>query len=339
MEGIGRADCARYPFLDNAGEYIADKGYTIEAFGRDPDLVPFIELAMRRVEAAASGLVYSSDLDGGDTSERSVDREVFSFVVAAVLLRAAGARSLVRRFALSESRRAERFLEKSLARESRERDVPARLLEGLFSVRVRRADYGYGVPVASYVRRSVNFHEREWKLVNRDVHAGLVRLTAHQVVRLVRQELADHIAGRIRQSPTPPDLPNFAPHVARIRELSESLEPKYVEVTGEHPPCIKHAMEVLERGENLPHSGRFMLATFLLGRGWEVARIAPLFKGAPDYNEKTTLYQLNNISGADGGTRYSCPLCDKLETQGLCHRTAECEGIISPMQFGRRQQR
>lgn len=338
MEGSGRVDWARYPFLVNAGEYIAGIGHTIEAFGTDPDLVPFIEIAMARIEASASGLVYSSDLDAGDTSERCVHREIISFVVAAVLLRAAGARSLVRRFALSESRRAERFLAKNLKRESHDRDIPARILEALFSVRVRREDYGYSVPVASYVRRSVNFHEREWKLVNRDVHAGLVRLKAEQAVRLVRQELADHIAGRIRQSPVPPDLPNFAPHVARIRELSEALEPKYAEVTGEHPPCVKHALAALERGENLPHSGRFMLATFLLGRGWTVERIAPIFKGAPDYNEKTTLYQLNNISGADGGTRYSCPLCDKLESQGLCHRTAECEGIISPMQFGRRRE-
>ena len=60
---------------------------------------------------------------------------------------------------------------------------------------------------------------------------------------------------------------------------------------------IKHAIEILEKGENLPHSGRFMLATFLLSRNQSVQQIAPLFKNAPDYNERATLYQLNHLAG------------------------------------------
>ncbi len=338
MEGIGSKEYAMYPFLEDSGKYMASKGFTIDNLGSDPDFVPYVERAMRRIEAAADGLVYSSELDSTTTDPRILDREVFSFLLAVVILKISGARSLVRRFALSESRRAEKFLEGSLGRESRSRDMPARMLAELFSVEVRRDESGYTIPVPSYVTRSVNFNEREWKLVNRKIDGGMVRLTAHQVVRLVRQELADHIVERIRQGPTAPMLPNFEAPVARIKELTVALEPKYVKVTGEHPPCIKHALEVLERGENLPHSGRFMLATFLLGRGWDVEKIAPLFKGAPDYNERTTLYQLNNISGADGGTKYSCPLCDKLRTQNLCFATSECDGIISPMQFGRRRE-
>jgi DNA primase large subunit len=108
--------------------------------------------------------------------------------------------------------------------------------------------------------------------------------------------------------------------------------------TTEYPPCIKHALEVLNKGENLPHSGRFMLATYLLNKGQTIEEIAPLFKNAPDYNEKTTLYQLKHLSGNFGsGTKYSCPSCEKLKSENLCYIIPECNNIINPLQFGRKK--
>ena len=107
--------------------------------------------------------------------------------------------------------------------------------------------------------------------------------------------------------------------------------------SSEYPPCIKHAIEVLEKGENLSHSGRFMLATFLLRKGQDIEQIAPLFKNAPDYNEKVTLYQLNHLSGKTGTTQYTCPSCEKLKGQDLCFAIPECDNIINPIQFGRKR--
>ena len=43
-----------------------------------------------------------------------------------------------------------------------------------------------------------------------------------------------------------------------------------------------------------------MLATFLLGRGQTIDEIAPLFKNAPDYNEKITRYQIKQVAGETG---------------------------------------
>ena len=94
----------------------------------------------------------------------------------------------------------------------------------------------------------------------------------------------------------------------------------------------------LKKDENLPHSGRFMLATFLLSKGQSIQQIAPLFKNAPDYNERVTLYQLNHLAGTSGsGTKYSCPSCEKLKTQSLCFATSECDNIVNPLQFGRKK--
>ena len=334
MEGIGTQEYAQYPFLSAAAKYAASSGFGLEEFGNDPDLAPHAKKAMERITAAAEGRVY-------DARPEDADREVFSFLVAVMMLKLCGMNSLVNRFALAEARRAERFLESDLRGGhggARGRGlVTSKILADLFSVDVRRDEDGYAIPVADYVSHSVKFHEREWKLVNRVVSGGRVLLGAHQAVRLLRHELGNYIRERIRQAPTPPMMPNFEAHVSKLAEIAKKLEPEYVVVSGEHPPCIKHALEVLKRGENLPHSGRFMLATFLLGRGWPIEKIAPIFQSAPDYNERTTMYQLRNISGAGGTTRYSCPLCDKLRTQDLCFATSECDGIITPLQFGTRR--
>src|SRR2546428_154570 len=111
-----------------------------------------------------------------------------------------------------------------------------------------------------------------------------------------------------------------------------------VTFSGEYPPCVKHGIEVLERGENLSHSGRFLLATYLLARGQTVDQIVPLFKNAPDYNERITRYQLEHISGSLGkGTKYQCPSCDKLKSENLCFAIPDCDGIINPIQFGKKR--
>ena len=81
-----------------------------------------------------------------------------------------------------------------------------------------------------------------------------------------------------------------------------------------------------------------MLGAFLLTRGQSVEQIAPLFKNAPDYNEKVTLYQLNHLAGSSGsGTKYSCPSCEKLQSQSLCFAITECDGIIYALQFGKKK--
>ena len=82
-----------------------------------------------------------------------------------------------------------------------------------------------------------------------------------------------------------------------------------------------------------------MLATFLLGRGQTIDEIAPLFKNAPDYNEKITRYQIKQVAGETGGnkTKYACPSCEKIKSNDLCYATPDCDNIINPMQFGKKR--
>ena len=247
--------------------------------------------------------------------------------------------TLIKRFALAEARRAEKYLEKDLANISDEskKQLAIRVIDDLFSVQIEKLDDYFVIPVSDYLKHSINFHEREWKLINRHVENGQVFLTPHETVRLIRKELGTYINSKIVNAKTPTMIPGFEDSVNKLVMLSKKFS-TFTVTTGEYPPCIKHAIEVLEKGENLPHSGRFMLATFLLSKGQSVQQIAPLFKNAPDYNERVTLYQLNHLAGTSGsGTQYSCPSCEKLKTQSLCFATSECDGIITPLQFGKKR--
>jgi DNA primase large subunit len=340
MLALGPDEIAKYPFLADAGQYLKDKGFTLEQFGTDPDLRSLIDKAFNRIEVAADGKIYKSDLIADQVSkEAALPREVFSFLLAIVLLKLSGMHTLIKRFALAEARRAEKYLERDLANISDEskKQLAIRVIDDLFSVQVKKQDDYFIIPVSDYLKHSINFHEREWKLINRHVESGQVFLTPHETVRLIRKELGTYINSKIINAKTPSMISGFEEPVRKLVSLSKKFTTTIV-TTGEYPPCIKHAIEILEKGENLPHSGRFMLATFLLSKGQTVQQISPLFKNAPDYNERVTLYQLNHLAGTSGsGTQYSCPSCEKLKTQNLCFAIPECNNIISPLQFGKKR--
>ena len=341
MLELGQDEIAKYPFLADAGQYLKDKGFTLAQFGVDPDLKELISKAYERIQVAADGKIYKSDLIGDQVSkEAALPREVFSFLLAIVLLKLSGMHTLIKRFSLAEARRAEKYLEKDLANISDEskNQLAVRVIDDLFSVKVQKQDDYFTIPVSDYLKHSINFHEREWKLINRHVENGNVLLSPHETVRLIRKELGTYINSKIINAKTPTMIPGFEDSVNKLVLLSKKFK-TFTVTTGENPPCVKHALEILEKGENLPHSGRFMLATFLLSKGQTVQQIAPLFKNAPDYNERVTLYQLNHLAGTSGsGTQYSCPSCEKLKTQSLCFATSECNNIISPLQFGKKKQ-
>ena len=340
MINLGQDEMAKYPFLADSGQYLKDKGFTLEQFGTDPDLKVVVEKAYERIKVATNGQIYKSELINDSVSnDAALPREVFSFLIAVILLKLSGMNTLIRRFALAEARRAERFLEKDLASisDKKREELSIRLIEDLFSVKVRKQEDNFVISISDYVSHSVNFHEREWKLVNRRVENGNVFLSPHETVRLVRKELGNYISSKIISSKTPEMFQGFQEPVNKLISLSKKFSSGTV-VSTEYPPCIKHGIDVLEKGENLPHSGRFMLATFLLSRGQSVDQIAPLFKNAPDYNEKITLYQLNHLAGTSGsGTKYSCPSCEKLKSQNLCFAIPECDNIINPLQFGKKK--
>ncbi|MHA7646388.1 DNA primase [Nitrosopumilus sp. S4] len=340
MLALGQDEIAKYPFLADAGDYLKDKGFSIYDFGQDPVLRISVDKAVHRITVATDGKIYDSDLIDGKASKSYIlEREVFSFLAAIILLKLSNMSTLVKRFSLAEARRAESYLKKDLGRASNpsEIDLLKKIIFELSDINVEKKDDFFTISITDYLKESATFNEKEWKLINRHVENGKVFLNSEKIVRLLRKRISVYINLKINKAPTPEMISGLETDVQNLIELAKKYTPVFV-FSGEYPPCIKHAIDVLEKGENLPHAGRFMLATFLLSKGQSVEQIAPLFKNAPDYNERVTLYQLNNLAGTVGsGTQYSCPSCQKLQAQSLCFATSDCKNIINPMQFGRKK--
>jgi len=334
MLNLGTDEMAKYPFVTEAGQYLKDKGFTLDQFATDPDLKPIVDKAYSRIETAIEKPNYNSQ-----PINQNLDFEVFSFLIAIILLKLSGKHTLIKRFSLAEARRAEKFLEKDLGKfaSRTEEELASRIIKDLSSITIKKEKDSLMIPISGYLKRSVQFHEREWKLINRRVEQGMVFLDSHETVRLIRKELDRHINSRIISTNTPSMVSGFQPYIDKLNSFAKKFNVPTV-VSTEYPPCIKHAIDVLEKGENLSHSGRFMLGTYLLGVGQTIDQIAPLFKNAPDYNEKITMYQLNHLKGNSGsGTEYKCPSCERIKSKDLCFATSDCDGIINPLQFKKKK--
>ncbi len=330
---MGTGDLAKYPFLNEAGEYLRESGFGWEELER-PDMKDIIDRATERIQVGAGGNVY-------DKLER-YEIEILTFIVSLIMVKSIGIEPVLKKYALSEARRAEEFLTQDLKQQSetQRRSLFAKIFEDLFKLKIDVAEDGrlFKVRVADYLARSSHFHEQEWKLINRLVHAGHVYLDADETVRLVRNELSVLIYDKVKAM-TLPTLPQAIK--VRADELRARLAPRYeykISAVTEYPPCVKHAVEVMSKGENLPHSARVMLATYMLAIGKPVDEIVMMFQNAPDFNEKITRYQVEHLAGMKGSrTKYSVPSCEKLRNENLCFATAECDGIINPVQFGRKR--
>ncbi len=330
---FGKGDLAKYPFLSEAGSYLKELDYSLDEFN-DASRKRVIDRAMERIMVTLDGQVFKQLED--------LDTEVVSFLIALIIIRALGIRNVSRKYALGEARRAEMFLEQDLKHENRSdvrNAVLKRIFSDLFALDIMQEDGRFKVKVSDYLKRATYFHDDHWKLVNRIVHNGFVYLDPDEAVRLIRDELSLLIYDRINRM--------------EVRQLPDSIKVKVDELRGKvakrqefrrymattkYPPCVQHILQSLSKGENPPHSARFLLATYMLSIGRSVDEVCALFETAPDYNERVTRYQVEHLAGIRGSrTKYTCPSCEKAASENLCYRTEECNGIINPVQFGRRR--
>lgn len=329
---LGTNDLAKYSFLNEASDYIRETHFDFEEFNR-PEMKHVIDRAAERIETEITkGLVYE-ELD-------KYEIEILTFLVTLIIAKSIGSESILKKYSLFEAMRAEKYLTEDLRKErnnERKRLLLFKIFEDLFKINVdldSKDNNLFKVRVTDYLTRAPNFHEEEWKLINRLVYNGYVYLDADETVRLIRSELTSLIYSRVKTM-TLSNLPESIK--TKVEDLRTKFQPHYEYRRYQpthYPPCIKKALEIMNRGENLPHSARLMLATYMLAIGKSVDDIVILFHNAPDYNENITKYQVEHLAGNRGShTKYSVPSCEKLRNENLCFATEECNGITNPIQF------
>ncbi|VVB73147.1 Eukaryotic and archaeal DNA primase, large subunit [uncultured archaeon] len=103
--------------------------------------------------------------------------------------------------------------------------------------------------------------------------------------------------------------------------------------SGVMAPCMTKIIERARAGENLPHFARVAIATYLFKIGKSIEDIMEIFSHTPNFNDKTTRYQLEFIQKKG----YSPPSCQNMDTYGLRLPECKCLGVTkvkNPMQYG-----
>ena len=312
---------AEYPFLPGAEALLGELAVSVRTLLGDPAFGPARSLGRARILAAADDPRGTRDLEELSRADPSV--RLLSFLFARLVLSAAGAPAATRRWAVAEAKR----------NHARLTSVP---VEELCEVAHRLgfsfvpAEGTVEVPLVDYLHLSVPIREAEFRLPRQAVHAGTVLVRPVRAARLLQEAvrlrlseplpLADDLVQEVRRREADliEDLTHRMPApVARADLRSGPLRPELF------PPCIRRMQRTLQKGENLSHSGRFCLAAFLHRVGADFETIVDAYRGAPDFDESVTRYQVEHITMRDGGRGYEPPECETLRSHGLCARDGD----------------
>jgi len=303
MEKGGLNFAVRYPFSEDAKKAIAD----IQLTERIADL------AVERIKKALAGEMRARAV----LHESDKEEEIASFAAARMILGYLRNPFLTSRFAVNEAKIAHNWLDRN------ENDVEAVARSFGIETTDRKGRMLLRLPVyLRYSPRSVDY-----RITNRRLEDGMVDITSHEKKRLTEEAVRKHVE-RIPLVRDPPDVIKNAGE-----KLLESL-PKTQEARGigavmkveDHPPCVERLLESLRKHENLNHQARYYLATYFMAIGMKDETIMQAFSDAPDFNQKTTAYQVGQIRKKG----YSVPSCATVMTYGLC--CAVCR-IGSPLNW------
>lgn len=310
------AFASRYPFTSEAKALVA---------ARSKLSYEEIDAAKERVRLALTAgelPLLKAELDA------EMERQVFSYAGARVIVACLQSKYFRGRYAVAESKRAGKYMEReddaTLSR------VAAEL--GMRFTRMGEKEAPYTMRFPDYLRFVPK--DVKYKLVNKPLANGNVLLTRHEFLRV----LEEGIRGRIEEtfpsdvSGVPAELAKAAEEVRKALPKEEAFGGKVVMKEGEYPPCVTELITRLRSSENLPHSARWFLAVFLLNTGMTAEDVITLFRTAPDFDERTTRYQVEYIAKKE----YTTPACVSVDSYGVC--VAECR-IGSPINFGKGRRR
>ncbi len=314
-------ELAYFPFTRAAAEFVRSRGPTLEALLRDIAYAEARALGLERARAALASVELPTP---ACRSERECLNELLTYVCARMVVSAAASPHLVRRYALAEAKRAGRLMLgeplEALLSIASELEVPASAApEGGPGARPAGELL---LHFSHYLRLTAGISG--WKLVNRPVARGLVRLSREELCRVLEEALRRRFEREL-----PLELPQEVLEVfgedaralkteaeARLRRF-QPAEVGKVRVAC-FPPCMRHLLATAQSGENVPHSGRFSLVAFLHAVGASTEEMMRAFAASPDFKEDKTRYQVEHITGVSSGTEYTPPSCDTMRTYGLC---------------------
>ena len=180
----------------------------------------------------------------------------------------------------------------------------------------------------TFLKNTRRLSDSKYRLIYQPLKGGSIQASSRVIAKVIREYFvakAFEIVDGIDHTAAVESLGDKAEFAASMKKLYKEVSAKRKIDLGSvdvklFPPCIREYMSEMSSGINLPHLARLALASFLHKVGMDNRDIADLFKTAPDYDEKTTLYQISHITGEISGTEYSPPKCSTLQTNHLCYK-------------------
>ncbi len=323
---------ARFPFCEEATRFVRKKGIDLGELLTGIAYEGARERGRKRViDALEEGEIKDHPL----TEEFEYLQEILSYPIARMIVSCVADSFLTRRYALAEAVTMNRRLK------GEDLETVVGMAERL-KVEASVSDGSLSIHFTDYLKNTSRIRSRDWKLVNTEVFSGYVFLTKSRFCRVLQQALQDRIEEELPLPVSDMVLERLNEDSSRIKEMVETRRERYkAEDLGKvsiirFPPCMKKLVAIAQAGENVPHSGRFALTTFLHHIGLSAEEILNLFASSPDFDASKTRYQIEHITGETSGTEYTPPECATMKSYGVCFEPdalCEHENVNHPLTY------
>ncbi len=330
---ITAIDMVKYPFLPQARKYISRLDMDFN------ELALFKEIRDRAKQRIILSLTPNPKLP--QEISRHYEAEIVSYALALLYISGIGEDKLIQRFALFEAEKINYYLKN-------EKHVGVIIeIAKAFNWNIKENNDGsYSVPFSKYLKNTSRgrlFQNTKWKLVNRSLENGWVRLNPSEMARLLQEEVRSHIEESAKQEILQPPLElqkDIDELKAEYQNRKSQFEEIHIEVKAkesEYPPCISSLIERASNGQHLSHVERFTLVTYLLHQGVDIDSIVNLFSKVTDFKEDLTRYQIENLAGKRGSIikPYVTYNCSTLQTHNVCPLPNDpiCNSIKNPLTY------
>ncbi|SEO57307.1 DNA primase large subunit [Halogranum amylolyticum] len=340
---------ARYPFFEGAREAVEAAGVALPTLVAED--APAVARGRERVERALLSGTTASETP----REWSVQDELLSYPIARILVSLIDAPAAVRKYAAAEAATAaDRFTDdfetsddglKSTSRRRLSLDDVLREFDLADDVRAEPLERGrdpdwYRVALGSYLTLADPDWGERWRLVNREVVDGTVRVERGDLSRLLREaverRVADGLPFQVRGTAGGDALADsLAEEVGTLRDLlADRRDVRDIDTVAPDlfPPCMSHLLDRVRRDNELDAHSTFALTAFLTGIGMDTDEIVRFYRDTA-LDEETVRYQTEYLRD-DTGTQFGAPTCATMQAYGDCvNMDKRCETIAHPMSY------
>jgi len=326
---------ARYPFFEAARDAVRDADVDLSELIAAED--PAVERAHERVRRSLlEGTARSETPDAWTETQ-----ELLSYPIARILVSLLNSAPAIEKYAQAEAKTAIDRLQTDIEADDDElrststvRLDRKRLLRelGLSAVIVPEPTTGprepawFRIDVGPYLELSSSTWREKWKLVNRELVDGQVRVERHELQKLLQKAVTNQVQAGLpfeglENNPISDALEAELADLNRL--LSQRSTVGAIDFVARElfPPCIENLLQKAENETQLIPVESFTLMAFLTGIGMDADEIVA-FCDASSLDPEGIRYQIEYLKD-DRGTQYPPPSCETLNTYGICHNEDE----------------